>query len=1051
MASIHFQQLHHLDPEHNEQGLRKSIKKHLDSRLYAIFFMLRLLKNIILLLLPVNLLAQNSQYFQQEVDYDIRVNLNDDLHTLEGTIEIRYQNNSSDTLSEIMMHLWPNAYRDNETAFARQQLLDGSTTFHFAKPADRGFIDGLDFTVNGIPLEIESWKGNADIAVLSLQSSLLPGQEVLMRSPFRVKIPASFSRLGHIETSYQISQWYPKPAVYDQTGWHPMPYLDRGEFYSEFGSYQVAITLPENYVVAATGELVSPEEQIFLSQKIQETQAFVEALDTTYYELLEPFPASALPSKTLVYKAENVHDFAWFADKRFKVLADTLHYEEHRKVACLAFFTNEEAHLWKDAPRYLKRALKFYSEALGAYPYPQMTVVESIESAGGGMEYPMITLIGESIVAEELDAVIAHEVGHNWLQGILAFNERAYPWMDEGLNTYFEELYMQQSYGIDPRSPLLPPFFQGSSSYSATETIFYYQYRQGVQQSLNTSSEALSETNYWLNAYDLPAHAFRHLETYLGRTSFSNILKGFYQEWQFRHPAPADFKNYSQEQATKDIQWFFDLYFNEKPNPNYKIQKVHQQADSLVLYLKNKGAKSPPFLVQIKSQNQTSSLWVNGFQRDTTFQLAIADFESIHLDPYHQLLETKLRDNHYYNRQLFPKLEQLQLQLFPKLENDIRTPLTIVPTAGYNKYDGLLLGTTWTNISYLPKSFEFSLSPLYGKKTEQWLGTGLLRADLLTKKNRAQLEFQLKGRRFHFANNPSNLHFTQFQPKLTWQLPAALFSTLRQQVSFGANFVREQQSMEANSLPDELPIDHRIQQYYIDYQLERQHSLFHQKMKVELRQERLNILNEPANFTKFLAEWKGEITYGERKSIFIRSYLGLLLSGPPIRASRILPNAFNAQSAGWNDYAYVNNYFARKEDKQFLAQQFHQSEGGFKLPLVPFSGLGRSNNLLWALNVKTDVPFWGHKLPVRPYFDLVYSRRPSAEPGNLPELIYGAGLMLDFWKDRVAIHFPIFWSKTLQSDIEYLDPSRENRYYSRQISFVINLQNFKRDEILSFW
>ncbi|GAB5555091.1 MAG: hypothetical protein Sapg2KO_46820 [Saprospiraceae bacterium] len=1009
--------------------------------------MQRLLKNIILLLLPVNLLAQNSQYFQQEVDYDIQVNLNDELHVLEGTIEIRYQNNSPDTLSEVIMHLWPNAYLDTQTAFAKQQLQDGSTTFHFAKSADRGFIDRLEFTVNGIHLEMEPWEENVDIAILSLKESLLPGHEVLIRSPFRVKIPASFSRLGHIETSYQISQWYPKPAVYDQAGWHPMPYLDRGEFYSEFGSYQVSITLPENYVVAATGELVSPEEQTFLSQKIKETQAFVKALDTSYYELLEPFPASALQRKTLVYKAEKVHDFAWFADKRFKVLADTLYIEENRKVACLAFFTNEEAHLWKDAPRYLKRALKFYSEALGAYPYPQMTAVESIESAGGGMEYPMVTLIGESILAEELDAVITHEVGHNWLQGILAFNERAYPWMDEGLNTYFEQLYLQQNYGTNSRSPLLPPFFQGNSSYSATETIFYYQSRQQLQQSLNTSSEALSETNYWLNAYDLPAHAFRHLETYLGRTSFSILLKGFYQKWQFRHPGPADFKKYLQEKATKDIQWFFDLYFNEKPKPNYKIQKAHQQADSIELYLKNKGVASPPFLLQIKNQNKTNSLWLNGFQRDTTFQVAISDFESMHLDPYHQILETNLRDNHYFNRQVFPKLEQLQLQLFPKLENDIRTSLTIVPTAGYNKYDGLLMGATWTNISYLPKAFEFSLSPLYGENTQQWLGTGLLRTDFLTKENRAQLRFQLNARRFHYANNPRDLHFTQFQPKLTWYWPATLSSTLSPQVSFGANFVREQQS----KVPKLLGKDHRIQQYYLDFQLENQAPLFNQKLKVEFRQERLNIFNEPSNFTKFLAEWKGEITYGVRKSIFIRSYLGLLLSGPSTQTARILPNAFNAQSAGWNDYAYVNNYFARKEDKQFLAQQFHLSEGAFKLPLVPFSSLGRSNDLLWALNIKADVPFWGHKLPLRPYIDLVYSRRPSAEPSNLPKLIYGAGITVDFWKDRIAIHFPIFWSKTLQSEIESFDPSRENRYYSREISFVINLQNLKRDELLSLW
>lgn len=1010
-----------------------------------------LLKNIVLLGLPISLVAQDHHYFQQVVDYDIKVSLDDDLHTLEGTIEIRYQNNSPDTLSEIIMHLWPNAYQNTKTAFAKQQLQDKALAFQFSRPSDRGFIDRLDFTANGRSLEMNPWQGNVDIGVLSLKEDLFPGHQVVIQTPFRVEIPASFSRLGQVETSYQISQWYPKPAVYDQSGWHPMPYLDRGEFYSEFGSYQVSITLPENYVVAATGTLKTLEEQAFLTRKIQETQAFIKGLDTTYYELLEPFPASALRQKTLVYQAENVHDFAWFADKRFKVLVDTLNLGPDHKVACLAFFTNVEADLWKEAPNYLMRALKFYSDALGAYPYPQMTAVESIGSAGSGMEYPMITLIGENFLAEELDAVITHEVGHNWLQGILGFNERAHPWMDEGLNTYFEHLYLQQYYGTDPRSPLLPSFFQGDSKYSATETIFYYQDRQQLRQSLNTGSGDLSETNYWLNAYNLPAHAFRHLAAYLGTAPLHDLLKGFYQKWQFRHPGPADFKRYLQQHAAKDIQWFFDLYLDQSPQLNYRIQEVHQQQDHLALHLQHSGAQSPPLLIQIKSQNQTSSLWLEGFQRDTIFQLPITNFESIHLDPYHQLLETNRRDNHFFYKKSFSKIEKIQLQLFPKLENDLRTPLTLVPTAGYNKYDGLLLGTTWTNISYLPKPVEFSLSPLYSTETKQWLGTGLLRLGLLAKENRAQLRLELKGRRFHFTNRPRDLYFTQFQPKITWNWPYNLSSSLRHQLSIGANYVQAQQAMESNNLPVNLTNDKRIRQHYLAYQLEHQHPLIHQQLKLEFRQERLDVLDEPSDFTKFLAEWKGEIRYGEKKSIFIRTYLGVLIDGPSVRSFSILPNAFNAQATGWNDYAYLNNYFHRNEDKQLLANQINLSEGGFKLPLVPFSSLGRSNDLLWALHIKADLPFWGHKIPIRPYFDMVYAKGPPSAPGEVLELFYGVGLSVDFWKDRIAIHFPIVAQKALRSKIEYFDPSRELREYVRDISFVFNLQNLKREELLNLW
>ena len=210
-------------------------------------------------ILHINGFAQN--YFQQKVDYNINVTLDDKNHTLNGIVHIDYFNNSPDDLDFIWFHIWPNAYKNQYTALAKQKIEDGNTTFHYADEKDRGYIDSLNFTVNGKKAHWSYHPEHIDICKLILNKPLKAGQNIRISTHFFVKIPdAKFSRLGHVEQSYMITQWYPKPAVYDKKGWHPMPYLDQGEFYSEFGDFDVSINLPNDYTVGATGDLQNKEE-----------------------------------------------------------------------------------------------------------------------------------------------------------------------------------------------------------------------------------------------------------------------------------------------------------------------------------------------------------------------------------------------------------------------------------------------------------------------------------------------------------------------------------------------------------------------------------------------------------------------------------------------------------------------------------------------------------------------------------------------------------------------------------------------------------------------
>jgi len=191
--------------------------------------------------------------WQQQVDYVIEVKLDDINHLLAGDIVITYTNNSPQTLSEVYIHLWPNAYKNNSTAFAKQMQENGDLDFYYAKESDRGSIDQLEFMANGMPSVMKP-TNNIDVVSVQLTKPIKTGEKVTLSTPFTVKVPKVFSRLGHENQDYFITQWYPKPAVYDVNGWNAMPYLNQGEFYSEFGSFKVSITVPDNYVVVATGE-----------------------------------------------------------------------------------------------------------------------------------------------------------------------------------------------------------------------------------------------------------------------------------------------------------------------------------------------------------------------------------------------------------------------------------------------------------------------------------------------------------------------------------------------------------------------------------------------------------------------------------------------------------------------------------------------------------------------------------------------------------------------------------------------------------------------------
>lgn len=509
------------------------------------------------LVISLNTLGQSS-YWQQHLSYNIDVTLDDKENTVLGKETIIYHNFSPDTLQFLWFHLYPNAYSSRNTSLFRQIENDPARKDKLIN-ATMGSITDLNFTVNQKPLKIQAHPDSEkiDVVKLILPSPLLPGDSVTISTPFKVKLPSYFSRSGYADGEFMICQWYPKPAVYDKAGWHEMPYLDMGEFYSEYADYDVQIHLPSEYVVGATGTLITSGEDS-LYKKI----GTVNARATDESSLVAYKPLKPGTTKTLHYQAANVPDFAWFADKDFFIQYDTVQLQDHVSDAFTYFFLHDSTP-WVKSIDFVKDAVHHYSNWVGEYAYPVVQAVEGPKNnSSGGMEYPMITLItSPDALPETLDGVIAHEVGHNWFMSMLGSNERDHTWMDEGMNTYYQFRYEAEKYrGNSIYGAQLPAQLKKLSEEDFQSTVYNAMLQIPIKPAIETNAaDFVNSEDYGLAEYIKAAVWMYMLEKTLGRDEVDKAFQNYFTEWKFKHPQPGDLKNSFEESTGKNLSKFFDL------------------------------------------------------------------------------------------------------------------------------------------------------------------------------------------------------------------------------------------------------------------------------------------------------------------------------------------------------------------------------------------------------------------------------------------------------------------------------------------------------------
>ncbi|HKT61283.1 MAG TPA: M1 family metallopeptidase [Gemmatimonadales bacterium] len=529
-------------------------------------------------------------YWQQRVDYRIQATLDPERHELRGRETIHYVNRSPDRLPYLWLFLEQNicAPRSVTNQLDQPPLVFLGSTFDFSC---KGFAGGLTLDHVRIGLRTVPTVTYGTTMRVDLPQPLAPGQFVDLDIGWRFTVPDyGAGRMGRDGTLYQLGQWYPRVAVYDDVrGWNHEPYIGGGEFYLEYGRFEVAITVPAGYIIGATGTLLNPAEVLTPSQRARLARARGSRVAVAVITAEEAGNAartrpSATGTLTWRFAADSVRDFAFGAAPDFRWDASG-----YRGTMVHTLYRTS-APEWEEANRIVRDAVEYYSEQWYPYPYAHIT---SIEGPIEGMEYPMITFCPRSPSREERQWVLAHELGHQWVPMIVGSNERLYPWMDEGFNTFID-------LGNAAR------YFSGTAYGDTIEVHPLHLYPDhaipGKEQAL-ISRPVESHDLFW-TAYQKPALMMQTLRyEVLGKERFDSAFREYLRTWAFKHPTPADFFRLMRDQSGMDLDFFWRDWIYTTARLDQAVDSVQATDSAQTIFLSNRGTMTLPVELELRYQD----------------------------------------------------------------------------------------------------------------------------------------------------------------------------------------------------------------------------------------------------------------------------------------------------------------------------------------------------------------------------------------------------------------------------------------------------------------
>ncbi|MDH3204975.1 MAG: M1 family metallopeptidase [Gemmatimonadota bacterium] len=572
--------------------------------------------------------SPGAGYWQQGTSYDIEATLDPETGELSGTARIAYANNAPLTLGTVWLHLHQNFHQAGALRNRTAEVTDGITLSRVVaggRELEAGPVsDGPAYSVDGAVMQIRppSPVSSGDTLTLEIDWS------------FTVPQQGIGERMGHSNREmYMIAYWFPKMAVLDDLrggAFDAEPFLGTGEFYDDFADYTVAITVPEDWTVMATGALENPSEVFSaLTIELLEAAATADTLVTIagQGDRDAGTVTADAPEGSLTYRftAQRVRDFAWTTsntqrwDATSAVVPDRDDDGEEDRVLIHSFWREDRAPLWAEEWLYAKQAIEFHSVYTGLpYPWPHMTSVEGEDIIEGGMEFPMMTLMSsyEGTDAQALYSVTAHELGHMWIPMIVGTNERRYAWMDEGSTDFLEnESRMELWPGVDHRRVEARQYLEvaaGRQEQSLMRHSDYYEPGPGRS----------------IASYRKPATLLVALREVIGSVLFQDAYKAFISEWAYKHPTPWDFFATFERFVGEDLDWFWSAFYYETWTVDHAVRSVGVAAGGgQTVVIEDRGNAPFPVHVRIRTSTGVSlqhdigvEHWLAG---NTTFEIEV--------------------------------------------------------------------------------------------------------------------------------------------------------------------------------------------------------------------------------------------------------------------------------------------------------------------------------------------------------------------------------------------------------------------------------------------
>ncbi|MCK9409914.1 MAG: M1 family metallopeptidase [Bacteriovoracaceae bacterium] len=666
-------------------------------------------------------------YWQQQTEYTVKASLDARNNILRGTGTITYFNNSPDTLTSIVWHLYQNVFRKDSSPRKMEQHSNR------AEVISKG-IEIESMAING---SVVAPMVDETIMETPLDSPLLPKTTATISVTWNYDIPKDADlRTGSDGKNFGMGQWYPQIAVYDDVrGWNRTQYLGIAEFYTEYGNWNVELTVPKNFILASTGtltnanEVLSPEQftrfnaltkdsttRIILPDEIDSTSDMISA-DSTIWK----------------FSAENVRDFAWAASPNF-VWDGTM---TNDGVRIYAFYHPDEytastpllmsdASNWNKGAQIAKHSIEHFSKNFGRYVYPQATVVSGPVV---GMEYPMMIFAesGDAVI-NTLGYTIVHELGHEWFPMMVGSNETNYPFMDEGFDTYITSTAMEAQFGdngmlkkefVDKYSWMNPP----SSNTRLFEQRFYlFSALEDNEAAIMSHPYLIPSNQYGIMAYNKPGSVLVMLEDLMGKEKFSQAMNEYFSRWVYKHPYPADFFNTMEDAAGRDLDWFWNQWFDQTWKLDMSVNDVKNEASNgqwhSTITLENEEQAVMPATLRLILADGTSrdirfseTIWSKGPIAAIVVDSLPAKVTNVMIDPELRLSDVDRLNNSWC-------MPPVVFDYGLNIANYFLYPLdayriNAAPVVGFNLRDGFELGTNITGSS-MAADHNVSLQTKYG-------------------------------------------------------------------------------------------------------------------------------------------------------------------------------------------------------------------------------------------------------------------------------------------------------------------------------------------------